>query len=171
MNLNSRLLKDLIRRTPAVCLTGAVVLAPPAMAGTKTASMSVSAVVNSACSVVATPVAFGLYETTGAAVDADGQVAVTCAVGTAYAVGLNAGAAASASTAARKLDSSAGQLSYNLYQDAARSVVWGNAVGADTVSGTYAAGQQPLTVHGRIAGGQPAAAGAYSDTVTVTITY
>src|SRR6476620_7616996 len=105
MNLHSRLIKDLIRYTPAVCLTGAVVMAPAAMAGTRSTSMAVSAVVNSACSVTATPVAFGLYQTTGSAVDADGQVAVTCAVGTAYAVGLNAGAGSGASTAGRKLDS------------------------------------------------------------------
>lgn len=133
--------------------------------------MTVSAVVHDVCSVAATPLSFGLYQSSATGpLDATAQVQVNCTLGTAYSVGLGTGAAASA--AQRELSNGAnGNLAYTLYQDAAHSVVWGDSTGVNTVSGTYTAAQQPLAVYGRISGGQAVAAGSYSDTITVTITY
>lgn len=142
-----------------------------ANAASGTTSMAVSAIVHDVCAVAATPVAFGNYESgSSSVVNARGQVNVSCTVGTAYTVGLSGGT--SANTAQRELSNGAnGSLDYNLYQDAAYSVVWGDSAGVNTVSGTYTTAQQPLEVYGRISGGQAAAAGSYSDTITVTITY
>ncbi len=62
-------------------------------------------------------------------------------------------------------------MKYALYSDSGRTTVWGNTVGTNTVSGTYAIAQLPLTVYGSIPAGQSIPAGNYTDTVTVTITY
>lgn len=164
MNINPRLL------SLAAPLIGALV-ASEASAETRATSIAVSAVVRDECSVAASPLAFGTYEPgqTGA-LDGTAQLQVTCSLGTSYSIGLGSGS--SASPAQRTMTSAdAGQLVYNLYQDSARSIVWGNTTGSNTVSGTYAAAQAPLPVYGRIAGGQVVTAGGYSDTITVTVTY
>jgi spore coat protein U-like protein len=62
-------------------------------------------------------------------------------------------------------------LNYSLHSDAARTVVWGNTAGTDTVAGTGNGLAQTLTVYGNIPGGQLSAPGAYTDTVTATLTY
>ncbi|MFX5809037.1 spore coat protein U domain-containing protein, partial [Acinetobacter baumannii] len=55
--------------------------------------------------------------------------------------------------------------------DSARSNNWGSTIGTDTVTGTGSGLTQTLTVYGQIAAAQTPLAGAYSDTVTVTLTY
>ena len=151
---------------------GVSILSQAANAATATTSFAVSATVASGCAVTALPLAFGSYDPAGAStVDATTSVTVLCTLGTPYHVGLNAGGTAGASVATRKLASGLNRLNYTLYTDTNRSAVWGNTVGTDTVSGTYAIGQAALTVYGRIASGQAVAAGTYTDTITVTITY
>ena len=77
-----------------------------------------------------------------------------------------------ASVAARKLTSAAsGTLNYALYQDVGRATLWGQTIGTDTVAGTGSGATQTLTVYGRIPALQGSAAGAYTDTITVTLTY
>src|SRR5690606_41539092 len=64
-------------------------------------------------------------------------------------------------------------VSYQLYQSAARSTVWGNTVGTDTLSATGDGANQVHPVYGRVAdpSANNAAAGAYLDTITATIVY
>ncbi|EQB15201.1 spore coat protein U domain-containing protein [Novosphingobium lindaniclasticum] len=64
----------------------------PASAATATAPMAVTATVQSACIVAATPLAFGSYDpTSGAPKDGTSVITVTCTSGTSFTVGLNAG--------------------------------------------------------------------------------
>lgn len=136
------------------------------------AASAATATVQSACTVVASPLAFGTYNPISASnLDATTTLNVTCTQGTAYNVGLNAGGGAGATTTVRKLTSSGHTLNYALYQDSNRSTNWGNAVGTDTVAGTAGASATAYTVYGRIAGSQNTNAGAYTDSVTVTVTY
>ena len=72
----------------------------------------------------------------------------------------------------RQLSSGTGHLDYNLYLDAAHTLIWG-----DPNPNHYDGGQvfwwqaQTVTVYGLIPAGQDATAGTYSDTVVVTFQF
>ena len=67
-------------------------------------------------------------------------------------------------------------LSYNLYRDAARTSVWGQTAGVDTMSSTLSVPNNAsrgvtFTIFGRIPGLQSVHTGSYSDSLVVTINY
>jgi spore coat protein U-like protein len=62
-------------------------------------------------------------------------------------------------------------VTYSLYSDSGRATVWGNTVGTNTVAGTGNGASQSYTVYGRAPAQTTPAAGTYTDTVTVTVTY
>ncbi len=140
-----------------------------AFASTSTANMGVSATVQSTCLIAATPLAFGTY--TGVLASTSTTLSVTCTNTTPYNVGLNAGLGTGATVTNRKMTGSSAVLNYGLYQDSAESVNWGQTVGTDTVTGTGNGSAQSLTVYGKVPAGQYVAPGAYSDTITATVTY
>jgi spore coat protein U-like protein len=96
---------------------------------------------------------------------------VTCTNSTPYEVGLDAGTGTGATIAARKMTASGATINYTMYQDPARSILWGNTVGTDAVSGTGNGSAQALTVYGRVPAQSTPAPGAYSDTINVTVTF
>lgn len=67
--------------------------------------------------------------------------------------------------------SGVGTLNYTLYSDSARTTVFGNTVGTNTVAARGTGSAQPLTAYGRIPDGQYPAAGRYTDTLTVNVAY
>ena len=62
-------------------------------------------------------------------------------------------------------------LTYGLYQDAAYVTNWGITVATDTKTGTGNGALQGVIVYGRIPAGQYVAPGAYTDTITATVTF
>lgn len=169
------------RRRPAafvaagrLALLGALLLcAPGAMAA-------------SDCSVSASGVAFGVYDPTLATPDdSTGSVVVTCTytgpggVDTAdYTVTLSTGTGGS--YAPRKLTAGASRLDYNLFRDAARTQVWGNASSGTTIiTGSLRVGPgngngtrtATHVVYGRIPQLQDADTGNYTDSILVTLTF
>lgn len=87
-------------------------------------------------------------------------------------VGLNAGTATGATVANRSMTGPASTLlGYKLFSNSARTINWGNTVGADTVAGSGTGLAQSLTVYGQIPAGQYVKPGSYTDTITATITY
>ncbi|HEX2186271.1 MAG TPA: spore coat U domain-containing protein, partial [Chloroflexota bacterium] len=151
--------------------------AGPALAGTATSNLSVTATVPATCLIATLPVAFGVYDpVSGQSVDGTGTVTVTCTSGSAATITLGQGSnAASGSTDAvplrRMTDGSSNFLSYFLYQDSGRTTVWGNTAGtgvAHTGTGLPVA----VTIFGRIPASQnvPAAL-LYADTVVATVTF
>lgn len=138
---------------------------------TSTMAMSINAAVQPACTVSASPMAFGNYA--GATLSSTATILATCTSGTAYLIGLNAGTASGAAVNHRSMTGpSTAQLLYGLYRDSGRSLNWGNTANTDTMPGTGNGNPQSLTVYGQIPGGQNSVvAGNYSDTVTVTLTY
>lgn len=141
-----------------------------ARAATATTTFAVTATVQATCTVTATNLAFGTY--TGVVDDASSTVSVTCTDTTPYNVGLNAGTATGATVTTRKMTGpSTSLLSYGLYQDSAYTKNWGQTVGTDTVAGTGTGAAQDLTVYGQVPAGQYVTPGAYSDTITVTVSY
>lgn len=145
-------------------------LSGQAQAATATTTFSVTATMMANCTISATNLAFGSYTT--ALVDATSTISVTCTKSTTYNVGLNAGASTGATVTTRKMTGPGGDtLAYGLYQDSAHTINWGNTVGTDTVSGTGNGSAQTLTVYGEVPAGQFVTPGAYTDTITATITY
>ncbi|MFN3397663.1 MAG: spore coat U domain-containing protein [Sulfurimicrobium sp.] len=133
------------------------------------------------CTVSATGVAFGNYSFSNpAATDAAGNVQVSCSLLglisllVSYDILLSPGG--SGSYTPRKMTSGANELQYNLYTNAGRSVVWGDGTGGTSiVSDGYLLGigttVRNYLVYGRLPAGQNAPAGAYGDTITVTVNY
>ncbi|SEO42145.1 Spore coat protein U (SCPU) domain-containing protein [Luteibacter sp. UNC138MFCol5.1] len=94
---------------------------------------------------------------------------MTCTNRSPFQVGLDNGQNASGST--RRMASGSGFVAYELYRDSQRTQRWGNTINSDTATGTGSGSEQTLTVYGRVPVQPAAAAGGYSDTVTVTVTY
>lgn len=144
------------------------------VSGTKTSSTSftVTATVPSACNVSATMLNFGSKGSLSTNTDATSSVSVQCTNTTPYNVGLNAGTGSGATVATRKMTGPASAtLNYSLYTTAARTTVWGNTVGTNTVAGTGTGAAQSLTVYGRVPVQSTPATGSYTDTIVVTVTY
>jgi len=133
------------------------------------------------CTVGTSPVAFGVYDPLAAGpLDTTGNVAVTCtSVGNAlvlYRVDLGTGQSGTYNT--RAMTNGVSQLNYNLYTNAARTLVWGNGTGGTRrVWNFYFL--QPIgstqtdnhTVYGRIFPAQNVSVGSYLDTLVVTVTF
>jgi spore coat protein U-like protein len=137
---------------------------------TATTDFTVTVTVAKACTVSATALAFGTYS--GSLINANSTLTVTCTKTTAYNVGLNAGTATGATVTTRKMTGPASAtLGYSLYQNSTHTTNWGNTVGTNTVAGTGTGAAQLLTVYGQVPAGQYPAPGAYSDTITVSVTY
>jgi spore coat protein U-like protein len=162
----------------ATLIAGTMVAAGGANAATTTTTFPVTATVNSNCLVSATAMAFTPYTQTVAAVDQTSAISVRCSSGTTFNVGLNAGATTGATVTTRAMLNGTNQLAYSLFSNAGRTTNWGSTIGTDTMTGTgagFAAGNvQTLTVYGRVpdtVANQGVPAGAYTDTVTVTVTW
>jgi spore coat protein U-like protein len=132
-----------------------------------------TATVAPSCRVTAGNLDFGTQSLLTGAAEATSSISVTCTAGQSYAVGLSQGTTAGGTTTTRLMAhaGSGATVPYQLFADPARTQNWGNSL-ADDVEGTGTGGAVAHTVYGRIPA-QPSApaAGDYSDTVTVTVTY
>jgi spore coat protein U-like protein len=160
-------------RNLRVCLAAALLASPVAFAATATNTFGVSATVEASCSVSATPLAFGSFSAFAGTQDATSTVSVTCSNTTPYDVGLDAGAGTNATTANRLLTHTDAKstLSYELFSDSNREENWGDVVDTDTVANVGDGTAADHIVYGRIANPARAKVGAYTDTITVTVTY
>lgn len=161
----------------AALALGSGLFASNGYADTATGNLSVTASITNACTVSATTaLAFGAYVSGpgNVAKDGTGTVSTTCTIGAPTTVTLGQGAnAAGGSTDAlplRQMADSANRLAYFLFQDAARTSVWGNTSGTG-IAGTGTGAEVQLTVYGRIPAGQNKPAGTYADTVVATVTF
>jgi spore coat protein U-like protein len=127
------------------------------------------------CRVTVSPVDFGLYSPADSApLDITGEIAVVCA-GTdgLFAATLSPGA--SGTFAERHMFSGSFAMRYNFYADPGRTLIWGDGTGGSVpVQRTKPApGRQifNLPVYVRVFRGQSVAAGAYADSILVTIVF
>ncbi|MEA2991610.1 MAG: hypothetical protein QOD40_530 [Alphaproteobacteria bacterium] len=105
-------------------------------------------------------------------VDRTGTITVQCTAATTYNIGLNAGTGVGATVAVRKMTSPApATINYSLYSDAGYTTVWGNTISTDTVPGTGDGTPISHTVWARVPAQTTPAAGVYTDTITVTVSY
>jgi spore coat protein U-like protein len=158
--------------TRVMVLLSALFSAGSAAGQTASTTMVVSATVVKVCIVATTPIAFGSYTPSSASpVTATATISVTCTNGTSYELGLDAGTGSGASTATRKLTITGDTLNYQLFRDSSYSLTWGNSTGADVLTASGVGSLVTHTIYGRIAAGQYRTPGAYTDTVTITVSY
>lgn len=161
---------------PAATAAAALFLSSStAFSQTQTGDMALSMTVAAECTIATEPMAFGTVGIIDANVDATANITVQCTAGSPYQISLGTGLGVGATTAVRLLTNTvtaADTATYSLYQDAARTVVWGNTATTDTVDSATATGaDEVIAVYGRVDAGQNVATGAYADTVVATITY
>tara|TARA_R110001592_G_scaffold170807_1_gene408407 strand:+ start:243348 stop:243812 length:465 start_codon:yes stop_codon:yes gene_type:complete len=132
------------------------------------------------CTVSATGVAFGVYDPTNASpATSTSNIHTQCSVllvsvGAQVKISMNKGS--SGSYANRTMTNGLNTLSYNLYQDPAHSIVWGDGTGSTTTitdSGLIAilGTSHNHTVYGQVPASQYVPSGSYNDTIIVTIEY
>jgi spore coat protein U-like protein len=160
----------------AIALAGTIATAGsvPAIAGTTSSNIAVTATVNAQCTVTTGAVAFGTYNPlTATDNDATGSLNVTCTNGTAWTAAAGIGTGTGATLASRKMKSGSNLLDYVLYTDSGRTTVWGDGTSSTaTVGATGTGSAQSTTIYGRLPGGQSSApVGSYADTVAVTIAF
>lgn len=158
------------------CLAASILLCSLAQAASQTTTFQVSASVNSQCNVTATNLAFGLVDPIGGNVDSSSTISVKCTKNSPYTIGLSAGTTPGATISSRLMNNNGVTMLYNLYTDAARTIVWGDsAVAPFWVSGVGGGmgTAQIVPVYGRVPGNQTdLVVGNYLETaITVTVTY
>jgi spore coat protein U-like protein len=141
-------------------------------ASPKSTTFTVSLTVQADCNISANSLSFGTTGLITSNIDQTTTLAVTCSNGSAYNVALDQGSVSGSTVAARLLGGTGSNtVNFGLYRDSARSQNWGQTVGTDTVSGTGNGTAQTLTVYGRVPTQTAPAAGAYSSTITATVTF
>lgn len=176
-------------KTPIIFKTASAVLTllglcmvPAVQADTNTGDMVVSATIETACSVSATPMAFGIV-LPGINKDAESIVTAVCTSGTTYTLDLGDGlnhivTGGTGGEYRRQMASATNRLPYVVYIDATRATsIDATASAAATnnlLTSTVGNGlDQPVTVYGRVVGAESATKvpGVYADTVVVTIAF
>ncbi|MEA3044442.1 MAG: hypothetical protein QOJ53_733 [Sphingomonadales bacterium] len=149
----------------------------PALIGGALLAVAAAATPARACTISAPGVAFGAYDPRAAgADDSSGTIGLACpTASTTVIIALSTGSSGTYTT--RTLKNGATNLNYNLYRDSTRTQIWGNGT-AGTVTQTLSPGtlgggtrNYTTTVYGRIPALQNVRAGAYGDTITVTVTF
>ena len=126
------------------------------------------------CSITVSGLSFGSYNVFSVSdVQSTGSVVLRCGNNvTAVEITLSRGQSSTFSP--RVLVSSGESLDYNLYLDAARSLVWGDGTsGTQTFQSSSFAKRQnvPVTIYGAIPASQDVRAGTYTDSITATIVF
>ena len=143
-------------------------------AANATADLAVSATVSNNCTISTAPLAFGAYDpvdaNSAANLNGTGTVIVACTKNVAPTIALGLGDNPNGAT--RRLNDGTNYLTYEMYKDAARTQVWGDA-GGDLLSPGAAPSKAPrtFTVYGAVTGNQDVPAGNYADTVVATVNF
>ena len=161
----------------AIIAAGAAGLSATSYAATDTATMAVTTSVSMSCTITAGAMTFASYNPTDATDnDANATITSTCTTGGAAIITMGEGnrsqdgSSDSAPLRAMYNEGASEDLVYQVYSDSAGGTVWGNT--SETGKSITADGTaQTFTAYGRIPKNQTVGAGAYSDSVTVTLTY
>lgn len=132
------------------------------------------------CTAASTSIAFGQYDPqSSSTIDNAGSITVTCQATISllilYNVQLSTGVSGAYSQ--RKMLNGTAPMNYQIYTNAARTTVWGDGTSSTQyITDGYLLQvigpvSKSYNVYGRIPGSQNVKAGAYTDTVTILITY
>jgi spore coat protein U-like protein len=158
-----------------VALSAALAALTVALRGqafTATAGMPVRMEVIGSCIVAASDLDFGTYFAAGTMASlGQTDLQLRCPSGFAVEISLDAGTSGGRNRRQMIADSGRGTLDYDLYQDAGRTIPWGDRSGRDTLELTATGEPQSIPVYGEIPAGQRATEGSYSDTITVLVQF
>jgi spore coat protein U-like protein len=166
-----------MRKLHAMTLIVGAMTAGIAGAATTTTTFAVTSSLLATCSATATPLAFAAYTPGGGNVTNNSTISVKCTKNSPFTVALNRGTTAGGTVAQRLMAFGANTLQYNLYTTAAFTTVFGDGSGASQTEAGAGAGiatAVAFTVFGQLpdnATNQAVVPGAYTDTITVTVTY
>ena len=157
-------------------LAGSYIFGAPALAATATGNFNATMTITAECRVAsAQNLAFPSRGVWTSAVTAQADLEVQCTNGTEYQIGLGFSANASGGVRRMKHASDAEYVNYELFTDVGLATAWGNTEDVDTNGNTVRkvgnGAAQPYTVYGRVPVQTVPKPGAYSDTVTITVTY
>jgi spore coat protein U-like protein len=146
---------------------------PRCHAAVATTTFQVQITIVNACSIDSVnDLNFGSQGSIALGVDATSTFNVQCTLLVPYNIGLSAGGGAGATVTTRKLTGpGAATIDYSLYRDLTHLLVWGVSIGSDTIAGIGTGLSIPYVVYGRVAPQATPAAGTYTDTITITVTY
>jgi len=144
-----------------------VLAAAGAFCGTDAARGAIS------CTISAVGVSFGTYNVFSASpLDSTGSVTYACSGIGVNQITINLSRGGAPTFSPRRMLKSGDALNYNLYLDAARTTIWGDATSGTSQYGPIKpSGTDTLTIYGRIPAGQDVTAGGYADTVVATINF
>ena len=142
-------------------------------AATATGTLTVQATVSDACSLADGALAFGAVDpNSGVAVAVTANIAVTCTLGAAFAVGLGDGQNLAAGSRRMRRGATTDYLKYNLYRDVMLTSRFGDTGVSDRVAGTgMGVSSTPVVVYGTMPSSQAGASGTYADSVQITVYY
>jgi spore coat protein U-like protein len=137
-------------------------------------AFGVTANVTNNCNVNATNVNFGSSGLLTSPLTATGVITAQCTANDSYSIALNAGTTTGASLGNRQmvLSGQSSTINYQLYTSAGRTTIWGDGTSGTATLGAVATGSnQTYTVYGLVPAQSTPMPGAYTDTVTATVTY
>jgi len=158
-----------IRPIAVLSILGALAVSGRAGAGTDSATFTVSALVQSGCTVVGGTLDFGAYNAGQPnPLDGSGTIRLENCTGT-VTIEMDGGSSGNVNDRAMRAGSGSDRLRYQLYVDPARTRVWGTGTNAYQLM--VLVNSLVVTVYGRIPGGQRVPPGRYTDTVNVTVNF
>jgi spore coat protein U-like protein len=129
--------------------------------------------VMAACTISTTSVSFGAYDVFNAAPrDSTGNVVFNCNRRDPITIVLDRGGAPSFNP--RRMLKGSEPLNYNLYLNAARTIIWGDGSGGTQVYSDARPRRNQnviVTIFSRIPAGQDVSSGSYTNTITATINF
>lgn len=141
----------------------------PGHATTTTANIAVSMTITPTCQTNLTTLAFGTYA--GVQSDVTASVNLTCTNSTPFTIAINAGQQSTGNYQWNMAGPGATRLAYQIFRDSGRTNLWGGSQGVDTVGGTGTGAAVVIPMYGRMKAAQYVQPGAYTDTVTMTVSY
>jgi hypothetical protein len=158
----------------AWCIGAGSMLLSQAAVGAETTTFAVTAQFAPSCTVSAAPLSFGSNIPTPVTAPVYSTSAITaqCSASVPYSVLLGAGTGPTATPALRQMSAGGNLLTYTIYEDAARTRIWGDGTVGTVVSTMTGTGApQTLTAFGSVGAGQAPGIGLYTDTVTVVVVF
>jgi spore coat protein U-like protein len=125
------------------------------------------------CAVGSGSLAFGslLGFARTATLNGAGTLTVACTASAPYTLALDKGFGPSISSRLMKVSGGSATISYQLYQDAGHSTIFGDGTIGSAKSGIGTGAAQLIDVFGQIPSQNISAAGDYSDSITVTVIF
>jgi spore coat protein U-like protein len=162
------------RKTAVLLALWGISVTPFAQEIIVVSAMPVTIEIVTECTVTATDLDFGVYLSNSAVpVLAQGTLSLLCSPGIIGEIALDSGNGPGRNTLRRQMSQETGsdRLDYNLFQDAGRTVHWGDNIGRDTLQVPMTGVSVTVPVYGQIPAGQRARDGTYSDTITVVVQF